>query len=409
MNIAIISPEFPPVTNWGGVATFNQNLATLLNSLGHKVFVFALNPKLKKSKTVIKKDYKIIYVAYDGTNTIPRFIIRFFDKWLALLFPRSSRIILWNIFCYASFKNFIKKTKIDIVHSPSYQSPVLFLPFIKDNIKIYLHLHGPQMFLNKYEEANLDNRIVTLIENFSLRLIPDKIITCSSYMKSLMLTKLPRLSQKILTIPNFVINKSSGQGVFDKKRLVFWGRLETRKGADIVLGAFIKAAEKFKDIKLFMIGNSNGVFVYKDQKMKFEQMYNKMRMKDDIRKRIKIIPQISDREKLFKMLVKLKGIALFPSRYEPFGFMTIEAMSLGYVAVAAKKGGGPEIIESGKNGFLIDPDIASAANILESIYNMKYAYLNNLVLQALETIKTRYSLDAAKRNYSEFYKKEGLP
>ncbi len=88
--------------------------------------------------------------------------------------------------------------------------------------------------------------------------------------------------------------------------------------------------------------------------------------------------------------------------------MTIEAMSLGYVVVAGKKGGGPEIIESGKNGFLIDPDIASAADILENIYNMKYAYLNNLVLQALETIKTRYSLDAAKRNYTEFYKKEGL-
>ena len=42
MNICLISQEYPPETNWGGIATYTKLLATQLASLSHKVVVISL-------------------------------------------------------------------------------------------------------------------------------------------------------------------------------------------------------------------------------------------------------------------------------------------------------------------------------------------------------------------------------
>src|ERR1019366_3208155 len=54
-------------------------------------------------------------------------------------------------------------------------------------------------------------------------------------------------------------------------------------------------------------------------------------------------------------LVRALDILLLPSWEEPFGRALIEAMALGVPVIATNVGGPPEIIEDGREGYLLPP------------------------------------------------------
>jgi glycosyltransferase involved in cell wall biosynthesis len=53
-------------------------------------------------------------------------------------------------------------------------------------------------------------------------------------------------------------------------------------------------------------------------------------------------------------------VLLLPSREEPFGRALIEAMALEVPVVATSVGGPPEIVEDGREGYLVAPDDPAA-------------------------------------------------
>jgi glycosyltransferase involved in cell wall biosynthesis len=406
MNIAIISPEFPPITNWGGVATFNENLARLLSLMGHKVFVFTLNRDLPKTKIIEKRGYKIIYLTYKGGNILNKILIRLFEEYVGRLFPKISQIILWNYFSYIRFRSYTRKTKILVVHAPSYQSPVVLLGMVQRKLKIFLHLQGPQIFLNKFEGYSLDNKMATFIENMSLSFFCSKIITCSNFMKKEIVRKIPCLCPKIDVIPNFINLSTKFKNNISRRRIVYWGRLELRKGVDLLLKSFLKLYKINPDIELYLIGQPNGKFPYEGNNLDFNDLYKQIVSDNKIGQNIHIIPQISDRKVLFQLLDSLRGIAIFPSRYEPFGFVTIEAMKLGYLVVTSKNGGGSEIIKNNLNGFTIDPTTDSIKNTIEKCFNLTNRDVNKIIRNARGTINDNYTVKSIKKYYTLFYKNE---
>ena len=48
-------------------------------------------------------------------------------------------------------------------------------------------------------------------------------------------------------------------------------------------------------------------------------------------------------------------VLVVPSRAEPFGLVTLEAMAAGVPVIATDAGGSPEIIRHGREGFLVPP------------------------------------------------------
>ena len=209
MNIAIISPEFPPFTNWGGIATFNLGLAQILSSLGYKVFVFTCNPSDTLRKIDNKDKFTVIYVPFKTENKIFNFIyyrIPFgvIRSFLKRFIPHLIFVIDWNVFSLLYFREYHKKYKFDAIHSPSYDFPAFLIRlFYKEPIS-YLYLQGLQSSINKYNRPNTDDRLLSLLEHKFIQFKTGRYIACSKNVKDYVSKLFPQLSENVSILPNFI-------------------------------------------------------------------------------------------------------------------------------------------------------------------------------------------------------------
>jgi glycogen synthase len=93
-----------------------------------------------------------------------------------------------------------------------------------------------------------------------------------------------------------------------------------------------------------------------------------------------------DRNRLFAM----SACAVFPSLYEPFGIVALEAMAAGCPVIVSRVGGLAEVVEHGETGLLVPPDDAKA--------------IADRVLQTLnDAAGTRARVEAARQTAKEIY------
>lgn len=89
---------------------------------------------------------------------------------------------------------------------------------------------------------------------------------------------------------------------------------------------------------------------------------------------------------------------LFPSKWdEPFGMVVIEALACGTPVIAYRYGAIAEIIENGKNGFIVD-DIEEMKSVMEKdIDRIDRAYCR-------KSVEKKFSVDTMASGYREIYK-----
>lgn len=410
MNVVIISPEYPPETNWGGVATFNYNLSQIIKRLGHQVYVLTAGPHWLQGTTQTIDGVRVIYIQYKFANKFinqlyyrfPFNIVRLVGKkWL----PLTSFSLKWNLYAWYAFTQLHKKQRIDLIHTPDYHFPALLLSFLYRNVPLIVNVQGSQHLLSKFEKRSADRLLKGYLETFYVKKQAQLILACSQFTKKETLSYISEIRNKLIDIPNFLnhtiyLNKNQS----NINNVVYWGRLEYRKGVDILLSTFCKLAINNQQLKLYLIGESGEHFPYKSSTISFSQLYSNYKINDSIRKRIFIFPRIDDKLTLIELLQKIKGIAIFPSRYEPFGYVTIEAMALGYITIASANGGGKEIIRDGINGFLAMSETSSLLKILNKIFKMRKKQTSLIAINAVKTVVSKYSYESIMSVYKNLYK-----
>jgi len=407
MKIAIVSPEFPPLTNWGGIATFNQELAKLLGELGHEVVVFTFDNFASLQKSKLIDGIRVNYIPFTSSNNFFNFIYSFlshlfFSKFKGK-FPDLGFLIEWNLFFYLYFTKFSKLNTFDLIHTPSYFLPTLLWNFLGGGIPIVTHIQGTRQEIIRLEESNFERRFLARMENFYIKKYSKAIITCNEKFAT-ELKKSLGLENNIYYIPNFTsLHNDNSLKKVDRNKIVFLGRLEYRKGVDLLIRAFATLAKGNKKIELWMLGEDTGYIKWGKSTLNFGENLKRMNVPNSILQRIHLIPRINDRKKLVEQLKKIKGIAVFPSRYEPFGYVIIEAMALGFIVITTSEAAENNIIIDKENGFLIEPTFSSLHHQLKSILKKDQSYFRKIVVSSQKHITENFSYHAVAKDYKKVY------
>jgi glycosyltransferase involved in cell wall biosynthesis len=97
------------------------------------------------------------------------------------------------------------------------------------------------------------------------------------------------------------------------------------------------------------------------------------------------------------------GVLVVPSAYEGLPYVILEAMQSGTPVVATHVSGHPEVIEDGRNGFLLEVDrpAALAARCVEILRDPELA--RRLAEAGRETIARRFGLERQIGEYLDYY------
>ena len=145
-------------------------------------------------------------------------------------------------------------------------------------------------------------------------------------------------------------------GWHDEKVLVSVGRLAPEKNWDTLLQAFAKVYEKHPDVRLVLIGDGTA-------RQTLEMLAAELGITD----RVTFTGAVPFEQ--IPRYLKAADLFAFASVTETQGLVTIEAMAAGLPVVAVDGPGTRDIVEHGKQGFLVenDPDaLAGALNQLVS-------------------------------------------
>lgn len=143
-------------------------------------------------------------------------------------------------------------------------------------------------------------------------------------------------------------------------RLVFVGRLEQRKGIDILLAALREVLPEHPTLHVDIVGNDH---LEGPDGLTYRSAWSRQSTGEDYQSRVRFHGEVDE--------VKLRGfyraadIFAAPSRFESFGLVLLEGMMYAKPVVGCRSGGMPEVVEDGVTGLLALPgDVESLAATL---------------------------------------------
>ncbi|WP_299799153.1 glycosyltransferase family 4 protein [uncultured Maribacter sp.] len=138
-----------------------------------------------------------------------------------------------------------------------------------------------------------------------------------------------------------ILAEKESLGITDKDFVfIFIGRLVNDKGMNELVDAFYQLVQKHSDVKLVLVGSHEG-----ETDVLPESTWNKL----NAEKRIIWVGKQDD----IRPYLALSTALVFPSYREGFPNVVLEAGAMGLPAVVTDINGSNEIIENGKNGYIV--------------------------------------------------------
>ena len=331
MKILMLTWEYPPRVV-GGIARVVYDLSKTLLKDGHDVTVVTYRegdaPYFEDDKGV--KVYRVDNYMINPNNFIDWIMQLNFN-----LVAKANELIA-------------KEGNFDVIHAHdwlvAYAAKTLKNSF---NIPIVATIHATESGRNSgiHDETQ---RYINDTE-WMLTYEASEVIVNSNYMKNELQRLFGLPYEKINVVPNGVnLNLFNGVerdynfrrrfAMDNEKIILFMGRLVYEKGIQHLIAAMPKILNGYHDSKLIICGKGGMLDELKaeanalglGQKVYFAGYMN---------------------GKDVQRMYKAADIAVFPSTYEPFGIVALEAMLAGIPTVVSDVGGLDEIVEHGVDGM----------------------------------------------------------
>ena len=371
MKILMLSWEYPPRIV-GGIARVVHDLSQRLIRDGHEVTV------------VTYRDGDVPYYENDkGVNVyrVDNYMIHpnnFIDWIMQLNFnmiAKASEIIN-------------EQGKFDVIHAHdwlvAYSAKTLKESY---KIPIVTTIHATESGRN----SGIHDEVQRYINDSEWLLTYEstEVIVNSNFMKNDLQRLFGLPYEKINVIPNGIsLNNFSGvekdydfrrkYAMDNEKIILYVGRLVYEKGIQHLIGAMPKILANYHDAKLVICGKG-GMIDELRQETKNLGIENKV-----------YFAGYCDSKTVQKMY-KCADIAVFPSTYEPFGIVALEAMLAGIPIVVSDVGGLNEIVEHGVTGM--KSYAGNSNSISDSVLSLLFdaKLCDNVSKNAVKKVKELYN------------------
>lgn len=184
--------------------------------------------------------------------------------------------------------------------------------------------------------------------------------------------------------------KTAGPAVKDARVVLYIGRLERRKGVNLLLKAFQLLQEKHEDVSLVLAGDG-------PDREKLEELAHDLGLRN-----VSFLGYVSEEEKL--RLLHTSDLFCAPAIYgESFGIVLLEAMASGLVTVAANNPGYASVMQGLGALSLVNPrDTVEFARRLDLL--LREDSLRGMWQAWAKTYVKQYSYKRIVNQYEELYK-----
>ena len=362
MNICLISKEFPSETGWGGIATYHWELAHGLVKLGNQVDVISMSGKRIGSRVIAEGLRCHRVPACFSRRRIPRAVCGRLRR-----FPIVRRqtlvldSLLWSLGAALALRRLTGDVNIDVVECPEILAEGLLVKTLTD-LPLLVKLHTPfelQWTLNGFAPTG-DTRRVSALEQRTLRRA-DCVTSCSAALADLLQSSWQDMPQ-VEVVPNPVDHRyfKPRPNVGSRKALVvgYFGRLEQRKGVDVLFKAFQSVAERISNVQLWLVGADTVIPDDKVQRSWGEKIRQDA-VVSGMENQVRLVGKVNRAE--LPALYCQCDVCVIPSKqFENFPYTCLEAMACGIPVIASACGGIPEMVENGVSGILVKPGDADA-------------------------------------------------
>ncbi|WP_027218078.1 glycosyltransferase family 4 protein [Butyrivibrio fibrisolvens] len=344
------------------------------------------------ARALVKKGHSlgiVLYLAHGKSYTEE------YEQGITIYHQRGLRFLKNGI--YPGLKNIIKS--YDIIQTNEYdQLQSWFLYAFQKNKKVVIY-HGP--YYNPFNRGyNLRCKIFDTLLLNRFRTSRSKSTLC--------LTKSPQAAD-LLKSKGFVRVEPVGVGLdisrfneqtddpanitlpYNKINVIYVGKLEKRRNTEFLLDIFDLLASNDR-IMCTLIGSGDREYV------------------SGIMPRIKELEQkgcLRYYEKAsqpqLKNIYKQADIMLFPSNYEIFGMVLLEAMYYGCAVISSPNGGALQLITDNENGiicdsFNLDEWVDKTTKLIDD-----HVRLDAIKVNAMHTISNMYTWDQIATKIEKMY------
>jgi len=411
MKIAVLVYEYPPKIV-GGLGTYAAEITRKFVLQDHDVSVFTMNDDDGSLPTrELWRGIEIHRpVHIDVSDSLPDVIAEDVKKWGRGI-QLFSKILVYNYLSASKLINELVKRdefKYDVVAAHDWLSAISGIAIKRElGLPLVFHVHSTE----KGRTLGNGSDVVSNIEYRGAQMA-DMVVTVSEAMKNEM-AELGFPKEKIQVCYNGVdpekysreqvtaekvreVRQKYGLGDNDLMAL-FIGRLVWVKGVDRLIRAMPHVLQKVPNVKLVILGLG-------EMREYLEKLVQTLKLQDVVKFCFEFVPE---EERIAHYAAC--DVAVFPSLYEPFGIVALEAMSMGkpvVVGAAGVSGMRESVVPNGPEqcGFHVNPedpaDIAwGIVNAVQDPQRKEWLGQNGrkIVLQ-------RFNWDAVAKRTIQLYK-----
>jgi len=334
-EVCIASSDFVGLVKNGGIGTAYTSLGESLAKAGHKVTFLYLLGNWFPDKPF---DYWKKYYAEKKINLVQLPDYTEYNLWGSWYVRQSYNAYLW-----------LKDKKFDIIHFPEWQGLAYYTVNAKkcgitfEKTSIVIGTHSPTLW---HKEGNgefiddVDDVIRDFMERKSVELA-DYVISPSNYMLNWMVENkwnLPTDSFVNQNILPFTSKKEKDKKTRKKiDEVIFFGRLETRKGLELFCDAILKVVQEYKEkIKVTFLGKYGTVNSITADK------YLKSFFKDKVKFNVE---SNFNQPEAMEYIKNSNSIVVIPSLVENSPYTVLECLGAGIPFITSNVGGIPELLK----------------------------------------------------------------